>query len=66
MSLDSYSQIEEDQTGSQEKPGFHGKAWDQVHGHFSSVNSLCFRSAVSASPCWLVGAELPLSPAVIQ
>lgn len=66
MSLGSYSQIEEDQAGSQEKPGFHGKARNQVHGHFSSVNSLCFRSAVCASPCRPVYAELPFPPAVIQ
>lgn len=47
-SLNSYSQIEEHQAGSQENPGFCRKAWDQVHGHFPfEVRS----SEFSFQPC---------------
>lgn len=58
MSLDRYSQIEEHQAGSQKQPGFHRKAWDQVHGHrplgfppLSVPSAVCAALRVWRSPC---------------
>ena len=49
----SYSQIEEHQADSQENPGFQGKAWNQLHGHFlgDSLLWVSFQLRVLLSAC---------------